>query len=300
MSRIFISYKREDRPRVKQLAENLIAAGHEVWYDQSLAIGDHWWDVILEQIRACDVFVFAISQIALRSEPCKRERRYAEALKKPSFLIRVGPISALPTEYALIQFGDYSKGDTNQLIRLLGGINRSPANQPLPDPLPTPPDPPIAPIDELRGILETGEKLNFPDQTALMFRLEALHHDPPRSTAADRPAAPPNHLQRDRRSLRLAASHPTRAAPAWTARGGCGDFAGRVGYRRAFARQSRRRRSDYAHQYANDPRTDRRDRQPADRYAVTHITRHHKADDGRFTYVNPDADDHVHAHRRCD
>ncbi len=175
--KVFISYKREDRPRVKILAENLRRARHTVWYDESLQVGDHWWDTICEQIEACDVFVFAISQRSLRSVPCQREREYAAKLGKPLLLIKVGALTAIPQEYQLIQFGDFSRSDTSQLIDLIGGINAAPHAPPVPANVERP-KPPVAPIDDIAAILDTQSDLKFEDQSALLFRLKALLNEP--------------------------------------------------------------------------------------------------------------------------
>ncbi len=182
--RVFISYKREDRPRVKNLAEDLQRADNTVWYDESLQVGDHWWDTILEQIEQCDVFVFAISQRALRSIPCQRERAYAAALGKPMLLIQVGALTAVPTEYATIQFEDFSKGDPLTLIDLIGGINRlTPHEQPLP-PNVIRPAAPIAPIEEIAAILDTQADIELKDQAAILFRLKETLGDPQTRTRA--------------------------------------------------------------------------------------------------------------------
>ena len=59
MSRIFISYNNENHDIVKTLSEDLAALSHQVWFDKELAGGQAWWDLILAEIRLCDVFVFA-------------------------------------------------------------------------------------------------------------------------------------------------------------------------------------------------------------------------------------------------
>ena len=65
MSKIFISYDRESKPLVETLADDIKALGHAVWLDQELSGGQAWWDQILEQVRQCDVFVFALAPRAL-------------------------------------------------------------------------------------------------------------------------------------------------------------------------------------------------------------------------------------------
>ncbi len=78
MSRIFISYDRENRTLAASLANDIRSLGRTVWHDEELSGGQAWWDQILEQVRTCDVFVFVLSQRALDSVACTREYEYAE------------------------------------------------------------------------------------------------------------------------------------------------------------------------------------------------------------------------------
>ena len=56
---VFVSYSTRDKDAVKSLTQDLQDADEQVWMDQRLAGGDAWWRAILEQIRGCDVFIFA-------------------------------------------------------------------------------------------------------------------------------------------------------------------------------------------------------------------------------------------------
>ena len=46
MSDIFISYKREDQPIAKKLADALQREGWDVWWDPKLRAGEHFDEVI--------------------------------------------------------------------------------------------------------------------------------------------------------------------------------------------------------------------------------------------------------------
>ena len=85
---VFVSYSSRDKDVVKSLTQDLQDAEEQVWLDQRLAGGDAWWRAILEQIRGCDVFIFALSQNTIQSKPCQAELRYAQTLVFPSFLCR--------------------------------------------------------------------------------------------------------------------------------------------------------------------------------------------------------------------
>src|SRR5207302_2019811 len=50
MADVFISYKAEDRRRVKPLVEALQADGLSVWWDEQIGAGDAWRDTIEQQL----------------------------------------------------------------------------------------------------------------------------------------------------------------------------------------------------------------------------------------------------------
>ena len=58
MSDVFVSYKAEDRPRVRPLVEALESDGLSVWWDAHIGGGDAWRDSIEKQLEdACCVLV---------------------------------------------------------------------------------------------------------------------------------------------------------------------------------------------------------------------------------------------------
>jgi hypothetical protein len=67
---ILVSYSRKNRGLIDQLVDRLSEMGHTVLYDQQILAGQAWWDKILEDIRACNVFVYALSPEYLDSYPC--------------------------------------------------------------------------------------------------------------------------------------------------------------------------------------------------------------------------------------
>jgi hypothetical protein len=74
---------------VTELARDIDSLGHDAWLDHELSGGQRWWDQILGEIRACDVFAFAISSSALDSRACNSEYEYATALGKPVLPVAV-------------------------------------------------------------------------------------------------------------------------------------------------------------------------------------------------------------------
>jgi len=67
---VFLSYAREDKKAARRIADALMAAGIEVWFDQSELRGGDTWDAkIKKQIRECALFLPVISaRTQLRGE----------------------------------------------------------------------------------------------------------------------------------------------------------------------------------------------------------------------------------------
>ncbi|MEO8455726.1 MAG: toll/interleukin-1 receptor domain-containing protein, partial [Sphingomicrobium sp.] len=61
MSDVFISYKAEDRPRVRPLVEALEAEGLAVWWDEQVGGGEAWRESIEQQLdgAACVIVVWS-------------------------------------------------------------------------------------------------------------------------------------------------------------------------------------------------------------------------------------------------
>src|SRR5262245_64690044 len=88
VKRVFVSYSRHNQAAVGQLVHDLNAVGVQTWHDQALSGGQPWWDNILGNIRACDIFLFALSPESLESEACKSELAYVGQLGKPIIPMR--------------------------------------------------------------------------------------------------------------------------------------------------------------------------------------------------------------------
>lgn len=67
MTRIFMSYAREDRPRVEQISAALQAAGHRVWWDHQIKGGSVFAEEINRELQESDVVAVLWSQAALAS-----------------------------------------------------------------------------------------------------------------------------------------------------------------------------------------------------------------------------------------
>jgi len=175
MARIFISYNRVSSGAVEVLADDLLATGHEVWFDQSITGGQQWWNEILANIRQCDLLIFALAPESLQSHACREELGYAGQLGKGVLPLLVADgvqTSLLPRPLGEIQFIDYRSQDRRTALALVRAINRLPPPPPLPDPLPEPPPLPISYLNDLSDRIDSAATLSFQEQAALLIELK--------------------------------------------------------------------------------------------------------------------------------
>jgi basic membrane protein A len=82
MAQVFISYSRRDLPFVERLAQDLKAAGMDVWYDLSgLEGGQRWGSEIQNAIHQSQYFLIVLSSHSVASEWVEKEFMYAHNLK---------------------------------------------------------------------------------------------------------------------------------------------------------------------------------------------------------------------------
>jgi serine/threonine kinase PknH len=169
---LFVSYSSQDRSTVDGLASALRKAQQQVWFDQELGGGDSWWAKILEQIRACDVFLVALSSNWLQSKPSQSELRYAQALNRPILPVRIGDIDSMRVNpLAALQIIDYRNPTVDAGIQLVTAVHSLTSKpQPLPDPLPEEPPVPFGYITRLGNTLAEKE-LSPQQQLQLLVEL---------------------------------------------------------------------------------------------------------------------------------
>ncbi|MFN9622781.1 MAG: toll/interleukin-1 receptor domain-containing protein, partial [Cyanobacteriota bacterium] len=158
MAKIFLSYSRNDQLPASNLAKDLRDLGHAVWMDQELTGGQAWWDQILANIRACELFVFVLSSASLYSTACQREYGYAADLNRPILpvLVRDGlSSSVLPPALSEVQFLYCRARHVEAIIALARALQSLPLGQPLPDPLPAPPEVPLSYLASLSLQIES-------------------------------------------------------------------------------------------------------------------------------------------------
>ena len=159
--KIFISYARLNMTTAEALVRDLHALGHQAFYDQDLTGGQRWWDTLLDQIQAADVFIPVLSDEYRDSQACRVEAEWADALHV-SFL-PVFTEDQLPGMYdpmiAEANWVGYDAEDRGALADLARGVSSVTKRTP---PEPLPPRPPI-PLSylvmverEIRGDGELG------------------------------------------------------------------------------------------------------------------------------------------------
>jgi WD40 repeat protein len=153
---IFISYSSKSRYLVDVIAADLATLGHILWFDRELAGGHEWWADILQNIRNCDLFMFALTPDSLDSYPCKLEYEYASALHKRILPVMLADVNVHRLPYLLqkLHFVDYRQQNKQQALILSKALGNLPVGQPLPNPLPGEPDVPVnavSPLDRFRN-----------------------------------------------------------------------------------------------------------------------------------------------------
>jgi TIR domain/FHA domain len=140
MADIFVSYKREDRPRVEPIVALLEAKGWTVWYDRRLIGGESWNAAIRRELRAarCVVVGWSIRSIDPRAgQYVLAEAHWGLSKNKPvigALLERVG----LPVPFNTIQCVDLvgwrGQPDTPSAVALVRAIGHKLPRRRLPPP----------------------------------------------------------------------------------------------------------------------------------------------------------------------
>jgi peptide/nickel transport system substrate-binding protein len=124
MTQVFISYSRKDIAFVESLANDLKAAGLEVWYDLSgLEVGTRWGMEIQNALQQSQYFLVVLSPNSIESEWVEKEFLYANSLKRKIIPLLYIPCS-LPMWFINLHFIDFQgrnyKLHFPELLKALG------------------------------------------------------------------------------------------------------------------------------------------------------------------------------------
>lgn len=132
--RIFVSYSRVDKPFTERFVTRLrrMYRSDEVWYDDELLGGDVWWEEILDQIAACDIFIYLLSNESVNSPYCQAEFAEARRLQKRIITVQVRDRTKMVGELNDIQYVDMKAGIDNAdaLEQLTAAVNKQAGNLP--------------------------------------------------------------------------------------------------------------------------------------------------------------------------
>jgi hypothetical protein len=172
--KVFLSYAVRDTEAVEALHRDLELFGHAVWRDVRIAGGQDWWDVICEQIRACDAFVFALSPSSVRSWYCEAELLYAVALHRVLLPIMVVEtvLGTAPVQIQSTNVVTYHTGGHEATIALARALSLVDVGASLPELLPDPPAVPMGDLREFRTRIVLADRLDEAEQRDLV---QALH-----------------------------------------------------------------------------------------------------------------------------
>src|SRR5215475_10326849 len=90
MTRVFISYNREDSSFAQRVRDHVRASGYDTWLDvDDIAKGVYWPDAVDEGLRASDVVVGVMTPESVASRNVKNEWDWALDNNKPLLLLRL-------------------------------------------------------------------------------------------------------------------------------------------------------------------------------------------------------------------
>ncbi len=89
---IFISYSKKDRDFAWKLADDLVNAGHNIWIDRSLEVGEDWEQTIEKNLAESDEVIVILSSNAIASKWVQHEGSIAYGLKKKIYPVLIEEI----------------------------------------------------------------------------------------------------------------------------------------------------------------------------------------------------------------
>jgi hypothetical protein len=109
MSDVFLSYASEDRARLEPLVQALRTAGLEVFWDQSIRVGEQWRKVLRQEIAQAKCVLAVWSRHSADSRWVELEAGEAQAMKK-LISAKIDAVE-IPFGFGLDQIADLSRWD---------------------------------------------------------------------------------------------------------------------------------------------------------------------------------------------
>jgi hypothetical protein len=126
MKKLFISYAHTDKWQVKQLVDILKQGNYDAWFDHRLVVGGDWQAQLLDAIKTCDAFVYALSPESVESEWCRWEFAEAVKLGKPVIPVLIQGKTNIPPSITSRQYADFTEGPSVEgTARLIAGIHNA-------------------------------------------------------------------------------------------------------------------------------------------------------------------------------
>jgi GAF domain-containing protein len=107
-SQIFISYSKKDKDFAWKLADDLADAGHKVWIDRSLQVGEDWKESIIKNLEEADEVIVILSSSAISSKWVQHEGSIAYGLKKKMYPVLIESLPALELPLWMNEFQYHS------------------------------------------------------------------------------------------------------------------------------------------------------------------------------------------------
>ena len=123
-SQIFISYSKKDKDFAWKLADDLVNAGHKVWIDRSLQVGEDWKQSIEKKLEEADEVIVVLSSNATASKWVQHEGSIAYGLKKQMYpvLIEELPVDELPIWMSDFQYHSFVNVDYESAFEAFNAI----------------------------------------------------------------------------------------------------------------------------------------------------------------------------------
>lgn len=127
--KVFLCHASENKPIVKGLYDDLVAAGYEPWLDSEVLLPGMDWDLEIKKgMRASDAVIVGLSSISVSKEGyIQKELKFAQDIQdeKPRGTIFLIPVRLeaceVPYDLQDIQWADYTSPDGFE--KLVRGLN---------------------------------------------------------------------------------------------------------------------------------------------------------------------------------